>query len=51
MPPIATATTTDNAADCQVVVELAHRLDEGPAISADHQIAVSGVDQRHARGK
>ena len=37
--------------DVQVVVELADGLDVGPAVGAQHQIAVRGVDERHARGE
>src|SRR5579875_446877 len=34
-----------------VVIELADRLDEGPAIGAEHEDAVGGVDEAHAGGE
>ena len=37
--------------DGEIVIELADRLDEGPAIGAEHQDAVGRVDQRHAGGE
>ena len=37
--------------DGEVVVELAHRLDEGPAVSAEHKDVVGGVNERHAGGE
>src|SRR5260221_3451018 len=37
--------------DGQVVIELAQRLHEGPAIGAEYENAVGGVDQRHAGGE
>ena len=37
--------------DRQIVPELADRVDERPAIGADHQHAVGGVHQRHAGGE
>ncbi len=37
--------------DGQVVVELAHGLDEGPAVGAEHEDVVGGVDERHARSE
>ena len=40
-----------NERDGEIVIELADRLDEGPAIGAEHQHAVGGVDQRHAGGE
>ena len=37
--------------DREIVVELAHRLHEGPAVGVEHQRAVGRVDQRHGRGE
>ena len=50
MPPTERHHDRDGG-DGQVVIELADRLDEGPAIGADHEDAVGGVDQRHAGGE
>jgi len=40
-----------NSGDRQIVLELAQRVDEGPAIGADHENAVRGIDESHAGGK
>src|SRR5581483_133596 len=37
--------------DDHVVIELAHGLDEGPTVSAEHEYAVGRVEQRHTGGK
>ena len=34
--------------DCQIVPQLAHRIDERPAIRPDHQRAAGAIDRRHA---
>ena len=44
-------TTTDDALIVDVLIEIADRLDEGPAIGAEHDDAVGGVDERHAGGE
>jgi copper resistance protein D len=40
-----------DAGDRQIIVELAERVYERPAISADHQDAVARIDERHAGGE
>ena len=50
-PPISDRDDDRNRGDGHVVVELADRLHERPAIGAEHQHAVGRVDQRHAGGE
>src|ERR1017187_5556601 len=40
-----------NKGDGHVVVELPDRFHERPAVSAKHQDAVGGINQRHSGGK
>src|ERR1700722_7669868 len=40
-----------NSGDGEIVIELADRLDEGPAISAEHKNAIGRIKQGHAGGK
>ena len=51
MPPINSATSDGDRGDGEIVPNLADRIEERPAIGADHQHAVGGVDQRHAGGE
>ena len=37
--------------DGQIVEQLADGISIGPAVSPQHQDAVGGIDQRHARGE
>src|SRR5437660_8652378 len=36
-----------NQGDVQIVVEFAHRFDEGPTICSKHQDTISGIEQAH----
>jgi len=48
IPPTTKAMSTETRGDVQVVIELADRLDIGPAVRAQHEDAVRGVDGAHA---
>ena len=50
-PPIPSATTTESPVTVRVVVELAHRVGERPAVGEVHERAVDRVEQGHPGGE
>ena len=51
MVPMRKATAIDRPGDDQVVVDLAHRPGERPAVGEVHETSVQGVEQGHPAGE